>query len=741
MKRFNGLVIVFVLVSLLTGSLSFAGVSSQQEKAEVLNDINILNGDENGYNLSGKLRRSEAAALIVRMVGEESNVLGNKSANVVTVFGDVKSTDWFAPYVGYCYRNGIILGFPDGTFKPNDYISEKAFAQLVFGVMDYKKNIDFTWDNIKLVMYNTGLAEDISYTVDTNDNVNYSRGEAISLLYNSLGQRKKNSEKTVAEVLVDKKVTTESKAKKYGFMKVDELKTAIKSIEVEDKDTIRIKMNEYVLVNAGAVKVLANDAKMTITGFETKGKDIIIDVDDEFYNERSFKVTIDELYDEDGYEMTNLEEEFAGMEREAIESKFFRISKVKPLSSEMLEIYFTQPVDEAAQQVLLYEVYKNGALYFEGSYKTLEIQLNSIDDKSIVLISKQYKFEENSKYKVVIKSDLKSKYNAYLNNGEDDAYEFYGMLSDITSFEVKSASILDQDSIVVKYTDVVDQESAGERSNYYLVDEDNRKISVTSVIVDEYDEDYKYKKVILSVPKLSTNKEYTLNIDEVENLFKTASIENYTKDLGEGESRNEEVELADIEVINRTLIELTFDTPLREKSDRADISIDNSRKIKKKLVNPEDPHKLLVYLTKTTPLKEDKEYRITIEDDVYDIYNNEIEDDIIEDFYGEDDVPSAISIDEAYFISDEQIIVKFSDFVRTSTLKHEGNYTFEYNINGSDKKLFAGDIEVVDNKTITIGFDYYINGGKLYLTIDNVYDYSEQFQYDDLSTKVKLLDN
>ena len=741
MKRLSQLLIIILSLILMFGGISYAA-TTQQDQAEVLNAISILKGNEDGYNLSGKLRRSEAATLVVRMMGEESKVLGNKSAYTVSAFSDVKSSDWFSPYVGYCYKNGIILGFPDGTFKPNDYISEKSFAQLVLGVMDYKSGTDFTWDTIKRFMYDKALVSDVVCTVSSDDSINYTRGEAVTLLYNSLTKKRKGSDKTVCNQLIDKKVISESIAKKYDLIKVDQEQTAIDKVSVIDVNRIEVEFNEEVVVDANDVEIYANDVLLKITDFETHGDTLKIEVDDELYDERGFELKIKKIYDENDYVINDLRKPFTGMERSEIESKLFKISKIKPVSSEMLEIYFTQPIDESAKQVLLYEIYKNGALYFEGSYKTLEIEMNSTVDNGIIFISKQYKFEDNNKYEVRIKSDLKSKYNSYLNDGHGDAYSFYGSGIVAGSFDVDKAEFIDTDNIIVVFSDLVDKESATDKGNYHLLDEDNKKISVNTVYLDEHDENDKYKKVILRTQDLKDYHEYRLFIDDVENIFNTLQIENYETDLGEGMMNDQEIDLEDIEVVDRSFIRLEFDLPLDDGSEKASISINNSIKISKKIVDPDNPRFLNLYLTKGKYLKEDKEYEITIaKKDIINIYGNTHEEEIIEEFDGVDTLREEIVIEDAHFISDSQILVAFSDYVKESTIDDETNYTFEYHINGNEKILFPGDIEVVDEKTVIINFDYFLQDGKLYIEIDNVYDIASQYQYDDLRENVEFLEN
>ncbi len=54
--------------------------------------------------------------------------------------------------------------------------------------------------------------------------------------------------------------------------------------------------------------------------------------------------------------------------------------------------------------------------------------------------------------------------------------------------------------------------------------------------------------------------------------------------------------------------------------------------------------------------------------------------------------------------------------------------------------LFPGDIEVVDERTVIVTFDYFLQDGKLYLEVNDVYDIAGQYQYDNLKEKVEFLD-
>ena len=46
------------------------------------------------------------------------------------------------------YKRRIISGDTKGLFNPNDYITEKGFLKIILGVLDYKFEKDYAWENV-----------------------------------------------------------------------------------------------------------------------------------------------------------------------------------------------------------------------------------------------------------------------------------------------------------------------------------------------------------------------------------------------------------------------------------------------------------------------------------------------------------------------------------------------------------------------------------------------------------------
>lgn len=80
--------------------------------------------DENNFAPDRDITRAEFAAIVGR-------ALGLKAGGTADKFSDVKGNDWFCGAVGAACEYGIVSGYEDGTFKPDQAISrEEAMAMI-----------------------------------------------------------------------------------------------------------------------------------------------------------------------------------------------------------------------------------------------------------------------------------------------------------------------------------------------------------------------------------------------------------------------------------------------------------------------------------------------------------------------------------------------------------------------------------------------------------------------------------
>ncbi len=181
LKKVLALVIAF---SMMLSVVAFAGYNDVDAKAdyagavELLSALDIIKGDDKGnFNPDNTITRAEMAAIVCRAKGLENAANGAKGA---TAFVDVAADHWAAGYVNIASQNGIINGYGDGRFGPEDTVSfEQAVKMIVcalgFEPMAAQKG---GWPTGYLVVANT-------YKI-TEGVANSTRADVATLVYNAL---------------------------------------------------------------------------------------------------------------------------------------------------------------------------------------------------------------------------------------------------------------------------------------------------------------------------------------------------------------------------------------------------------------------------------------------------------------------------------------------------------------------------------------------------------------------------
>lgn len=104
------------------------------EAIEQLSEMGILTGDERGYfNPHNAITRAEAATIICRLMGVEDEAKMMRKV----VFNDVPVSHWAVGYVAMAADMGIINGNGDGSFAPEDPVTQQQMVKMLVCAMDY----------------------------------------------------------------------------------------------------------------------------------------------------------------------------------------------------------------------------------------------------------------------------------------------------------------------------------------------------------------------------------------------------------------------------------------------------------------------------------------------------------------------------------------------------------------------------------------------------------------------------
>lgn len=725
MKFRGGIFCTYILIFvILFSSFTFAEEKSLDDKAYALNVLNILKGMDGDYNFMGELTRAQAATFIVRLMGKEDYVISNKKKFNKTPFPDVKEDDWFTPYVGYCFTNDIIDGDTDGTYKPNDKVSEKAFTKMVLGVLGYEYGNDYKWETVFPFAFEKKLVTDISYAVKDDDNKNFYRKDAINLLYDSLMVNVSNKNITLVEKLVDEKAFSKSKVEALGLVKKDKKETDIDSIEVISGEKIVIELNE----NIDSIDI--DDIEIENDGNEVEVKSAKVEKDKITITTSTMKekvkyiVVLDSVFDEDGFETKDLQGDFQSYEKPAIEDPMFKISKVVPMNEKELIVYFTQPITKDSTLELLYNIYANDKVFVEGSYKYMEIRRLGASNKAVSIILKDSKLVEGETYKLMVKGDMKSEYDVYLNEGFGDEYEFAGTNQSYEELEIVDVDFGSEKYIIVEFNKEIDIESAEDKDNYTLQDDESGVVysKPKEINIDESG-DFKNKRLFLYFTHMKDDRSYTIWIDNVEDLHRQSLI-TYEKHQLVDDMPDENLDVDNDELIDNKSFYLYFNRNLSEKSEGAKIKSDGAMKFAKIQFDEDYPDRIKVYLDGPYTFSGNKDYELSITG-MYD-YLGEEQDRKIEYELDSDKMdPMEINVEDAVFISEKKILLVLDNDISLTKDDNEAMYSIEYKDDENNRiKVKPDNVEVVDSRNIILELKEKIDDSIVILRIDYLYDYS-----------------
>lgn len=98
-----------------------------------LTQLGILQGYPDGLFRPGQtINRAEMVKMLMKALSPGEQL---SSCDIGNAFPDVRSSDWFAPYVCLMHKKGFIKGYPDGTFRPGNAINFVEFAKITANVL------------------------------------------------------------------------------------------------------------------------------------------------------------------------------------------------------------------------------------------------------------------------------------------------------------------------------------------------------------------------------------------------------------------------------------------------------------------------------------------------------------------------------------------------------------------------------------------------------------------------------
>ncbi|MBS5915278.1 MAG: S-layer homology domain-containing protein [Clostridiales bacterium] len=90
------------------------------------------------------MTRAEVATMFTRLLKDRPV----KGQSYAAGLSDVYAGDWYADTVGYAVQKGIVSGYPDGTFKPNQPITRAEFSSIASRFAELTEEKDLTFSDL-----------------------------------------------------------------------------------------------------------------------------------------------------------------------------------------------------------------------------------------------------------------------------------------------------------------------------------------------------------------------------------------------------------------------------------------------------------------------------------------------------------------------------------------------------------------------------------------------------------------
>lgn len=181
--------ILIMCLSLLLPCVGVSAAAGEQEIANLLAGMSIMSGYPDGQlRLEQPVTRAEFSKIAIAASPYKNRVASSLS---ISPFGDVSFKHWAAPYVKLAVSNGLVTGYPDSTFRPEQTVLLEEAVTVMLKLLGYTNDdFGYSWPYGQLgLAENIGLLDNISVAVGTP----MSRRDVMLLVYNLLTCSPKNS--------------------------------------------------------------------------------------------------------------------------------------------------------------------------------------------------------------------------------------------------------------------------------------------------------------------------------------------------------------------------------------------------------------------------------------------------------------------------------------------------------------------------------------------------------------------
>lgn len=178
------------------------------EAIEFIRDRGIVKGYEDGsFQPAKKINRAEFTKIVIASEYDQS-VIDN--CDTTDLFNDIDENSWPAPYICIAKKFGIVKGYSDNTFKPNENIKFVEAAKIISETLNLTVNEDVVW--YKPYIENLSSQEAIPVQVSSLD-YQVNRGDMAEIMFRMMAKKRGKPSLSYSDLTKENKVQKETTTK------------------------------------------------------------------------------------------------------------------------------------------------------------------------------------------------------------------------------------------------------------------------------------------------------------------------------------------------------------------------------------------------------------------------------------------------------------------------------------------------------------------------------------------------
>lgn len=701
----------------------FVIAEANNDAANELYEIGIVRGDGKSLNLEGQLKRSEASALIIRLLGAEDEMNKNKAYYAsLAEYSDISSTHWAAPYIGYLTQKGIISGNSDGTYQPDRYLSEKELLKMLLCALGYTVDVDFTMRNIYSKAFELNILKDSIYKTKITDNRNFTRKECFSLIRVALDAKYKDSDETIISQWIANGVYTLSQLRSANII-TDQLKSMITKIEAESDTRVKVYFNEEIEdVKKENIKIsYGSNSILQVYSAETKENYVTI-VTAPQEQLRSYTILFSTVKDMYLNEVTNISESFVGYKPEQIESDKFLISKIEPVSRDTIKVYFTQDISAVPTVPIFYDIYEGDKLWVDGNTTNMYIAKLTDTNRGVIIRLTNNAFNIYNTYTLRVDGTMTDFTGIGINDGNGDSMSFMPLVIDNMALKRELTYGYSKDIITIEFNKAVDPVTAQTVGNYQILDSNN----TVKLGIPRINPDNPRQVLIGMLESLTPGVIYKLNIvGAVKDLELATSLTETGIDFSVADEPREELKVILVEPVSNSELRVYFNKKLSESTiGLANFQISSSNDSEFTGINlfnnyyydpVNNPNVVMLYLDPSVKrMKSSCTYTLKATNDIKD-YLMQSNGDLTYEFTGNGNDKISPKISSGLIVSSNIVKLEFDKPISGSSNNVASNYKLKYkNADDKDEIIQPSSVSIFNNKYVILRFSNALDIGKVY---------------------------